>query len=76
MPRIDVLDEKMFFKIIKVAFMQKRKTLVNALTNGKIFETREKAEEALKNLNIDTKIRGEKLTIEEYQKLSDYITKK
>lgn len=75
-PRIDVLDEKMFFKIIKVAFMQKRKTLVNALTNGKIFETREKAEKALENLNIDTKIRGEKLTIEEYKKLSDYVTKR
>lgn len=75
-PRIDVLDEKIFFKIIKVAFMQKRKTLVNALTNGKIFETREKAEKALGNLNIDTKIRGEKLTIEEYKKLSDYVTKR
>lgn len=74
-PRIEPKDEKMFFKIIKVAFMQKRKTLVNALTNGKIFETREDAEKALKELNIDLKIRGEKLTIEEYKKISDYITK-
>lgn len=74
-PRIEPKDKKMFFKIIKVAFMQKRKTLVNALTNGKIFETREDAEKALKELNIDLKIRGEKLTIEEYKKISDYITK-
>ncbi len=74
-PRIEPKDEKMFFKIIKVAFMQKRKTLVNALTNGRIFETREDAENALKELGIDLKIRGEKLTIEEYKNISDYISK-
>lgn len=74
-PRIELKDEKLFFKIIKAAFMQKRKTLVNALTNGKIFETREDAEKALKELNIDLKIRGEKLTLEEYKKILDYITK-
>ena len=55
--------------------MQKRKTLVNALTNGRIFETREDAENALKELGIDLKIRGEKLTIEEYKNISDYISK-
>ena len=72
-PRIKVKDEKMFFKVIKVAFMQKRKTLVNALVNGKIFKNRQQAETALESLGIDVKIRGEKLTLEEYQKLADYI---
>ena len=35
-PPVDVLDEKMFFKIIKASFMQRRKTLINALVNGGI----------------------------------------
>ena len=39
-PRVKVKDEKLFFKIIKAAFMQKRKTLVNALVNGKIFNSK------------------------------------
>lgn len=73
-PRIRPKDEKLFFKIIKVAFMQKRKTLVNALINGRIFENREKAEKVFKELEIDPKIRGEKLKIEEYKKIADYIS--
>ena len=35
-PKIDVIDEEMFFKVIKYAFMQRRKTLLNSLTNSKI----------------------------------------
>lgn len=75
-PRIEVEDEKKFFKIIKIAFMQKRKTLVNALINGGIFKDRIQAEECLKNLNIDTKIRGEKLTLEQYNEISKAVYKK
>jgi len=72
-PRIKLEDEKLFFKIIKLAFMQKRKTLINALLAGKIFKNREEAENVLETLNIDLKIRGEKLKLEQYQKLANYI---
>ena len=58
-----VLVLKDFFKIIKVAFMQKRKTLVNALVNGGIIKNREEAEKMLGKLGIDVKIRGERLCI-------------
>lgn len=75
-PRIKVKDEKLFFKIIKTAFMQKRKTLVNALVNGKIFENRDEAESILAKLGIDLQIRGEKLTIEQYREISNYISDK
>lgn len=71
-PRIELQDEKKFFKLIKVAFMQKRKTLVNSLVNGGIFKTKEEAEKVLKELGIDTKIRGEKLTLEEFKKLAEF----
>jgi len=72
-PRIKLKDKDLFFKIIKIAFMQKRKTLINALLSGNIFKNREEAEIALKTLNIDLKIRGEKLTLEQYQELTEYI---
>ena len=70
-PRIEVEDEENFFRLIKTAFMQKRKTLVNALINGGIFDSREKLEMILKQLEIDTRIRGEKLTLEDYKKIAD-----
>ena len=71
-PRIEVKDEKQFFKIIKVAFMQKRKTLINALVNGKIFQNKEDAKKCLEELKIDEKIRGEKLTLEQYKNIAEY----
>ena len=71
-PRIEVKDEKQFFKIIKVAFMQKRKTLINALVNGKIFQNKEEAKKCLEELKIDEKIRGEKLTLEQYKSRAEY----
>lgn len=74
-PRIEVEDEKIFFKVIKAAFMQKRKTLINALVNGKIFESKEETEKCLKENEIDTKIRGEKLSLEQYKLIADYLKK-
>ena len=75
-PRIKVIDEKLFFKIIKSAFLQKRKTFVNALLNSNIFSNRESAEKMLLDLNIDTKIRGEKLSLEDFAKITEYIKNK
>ena len=75
-PRIKVMDEKLFFKIIKSAFLQKRKTFVNALLNSNIFPNRESAEKMLLDLNIDTKIRGEKLSLEDFAKITEYIKNK
>ena len=72
-PRIKIDDEKYFFNIIKASFMQKRKTLVNALTNNKIVSSKEEAEKMLANLGFDNNIRGEKLTLEDFKKIYDYL---
>ncbi len=72
-PRIKVENEEKFFRIIKVAFMQKRKTLVNALVNGGIIKNREEAEKMMEKLGIDEKIRGERLSLEEYEKIEEYL---
>lgn len=74
-PKVEVMDEENFFKIIKHAFMQRRKTLVNALYNANIIESKEKGEFILKSLNINTKVRGEKLGLKEFADISDFITK-
>lgn len=72
-PKIEVKNEGKLFKLIKTAFSQKRKTLLNALTNSNLYGTKEEIEEVLKSLNIDLKIRGEKLSLEEYGILSEKL---
>lgn len=71
-PKVDVKDEKLFFKIVKAAFAQRRKTLLNCLSSG--FKC-EKAiiEEILNKSDIDPKIRGERLGIEEYAKICNVM---
>ncbi len=75
-PRVKLNNEKLFFDIIKAAFLQKRKTLVNALNNSKLFDNKNEILEMLDNLNIDKNIRGEKLSIEQYAQITDYIQSK
>ena len=72
-PVIQINDEKLMFKIIKQAFMQRRKTLVNALSNMDIFKSKEEIVKVLEDLNINTKVRGEALTIEQYAQITNYF---
>ena len=53
--------------------MQRRKTLINGLMNSGIIKDREKLNAILKEANIDSNIRGEKLTIEQFANLSNLI---
>lgn len=74
-PSVKIENEDLFFKIIKLAFMQRRKTLVNALYNGKLMNNKEEIKKMLKALEIDEKVRGEKLTLEEFAKIEKYLLK-
>lgn len=73
-PKIDVSDEKLFFRIIKSAFIQKRKTLINSLSNSGIAD-KQTLENILNELKIDIRIRAEQLTLEEFGLLTEYIKK-
>ena len=75
-PSVKVKNEKLMFKIIKTVFMQKRKTLLNGLANSKLFGEKEKIQNMLIELGIDVNIRGEKLTLEKYAQIADYLSKK
>jgi len=65
-------DEKLFFRVVRAAFGQRRKTLVNALYA--VFESthsKEKITKAISSCGFDEKIRGERLSIEEFIRLSN-----
>ena len=71
-PKVSVLDEKIFFNIIKSSFMQKRKTLLNSLSNANI-GSKEFLNEMLLNLNFKPNIRPEELTLQDFANISNYI---
>lgn len=71
-PKVDVQDEKLFFKIIKTAFLQKRKTLINSLSNNGI-ENKETLEKILNKLNINPKIRAEELSLEDFANITNLL---
>jgi len=73
-PPVKVEDEKSFFNLIKIAFLQRRKTLLNSLTNNGI-SNKEELTSILKSLDIDERIRSEKLTIEDFANISNLLNK-
>lgn len=75
-PPIDVKNKEVMFRIIKCAFMQRRKTLLNALTNAKVFINKEEGIRILNKLNLDENVRAEKLKIEDFAKITNIILKK
>ena len=72
-PRIDVEDIAFFKRVVKASFGQRRKTLLNALKSLNI-ETPQLIE-LLNIINIDSKRRGETLTLEEFAVLSRELKK-
>ena len=72
-PPIDVSNKELLFDIIKKAFMQRRKTLLNSLVNSKVFLNKEDGIKVLNELNIDINIRPEKLTLSDFDKIANKL---
>lgn len=70
---IKVKDKEKMFKIIKNAFMQRRKTLINALTNTQIIKNKEEANKIFEKLKISANVRAEELTLQQFADISDNI---
>ena len=70
-PPVDVKDKKVMFNIIKSVFMQRRKTLLNSLSNVKVFKSKEEGIEILKQLNLREDVRPENLKLEDFAKLTN-----
>jgi len=71
-PPVAVKDEALLFKIVRAAFNQRRKTLVNALSSG-LGMDKEKLERIISNCGFDNRIRGEVLDIVGFAKIADEI---
>ena len=76
-PPVAVKDEHLMFGIIRAAFNQRRKTLVNALANAsELSMTKEQVLAALEALGYSKTIRGEELRLKEFAELANYFAKK
>lgn len=73
-PKVKVKNEGMFFALVKGAFGQRRKTLVNAAGNYPPLKTdKETVRQALLKMGINENARGETLSIEQFAELSDLL---
>ena len=74
-PAVEVEDESFFFKVSKVSFTHRRKTLWNNLTSyfGKTDEVKTKLEAALSNAELSPSVRGEALALQEFARLADSL---
>lgn len=67
-----VKDEKLFFKMIKSAFAQRRKTILNSISSGMGID-KAKLSQAIENAGLSPTARAEALTMEELTDLSNKI---
>ena len=74
-PSVKVKSPEVMFRIIKCAFMQRRKTLLNALVNTKVFLNKDEGIKILKKIGLREDVRAEKLKIEDFAKIADSILK-
>lgn len=72
-PPVAVASEKRFFAVVRAAFNQRRKTLLNALSSGLNGFTKEQIVQAIADCGLDEKVRGEALGIAEFARLSDQL---
>ncbi len=72
-PPIEVKNKEVMFRIIKSAFMQRRKTLLNALTNTKVFLNKEEGIKILKELNLSENVRAEMLSLQDFANIANKI---
>lgn len=63
-PPVDVIDEKLFFRVVKAGFAQRRKTFSNTMKTTGL--TRDRIEALLAKANIDGQRRGETFTLQEF----------
>lgn len=73
-PPVAVRDEKFMFSLIRASFNQRRKTLVNGLTNAQnLFVSKEQVAAALEKMELSATVRGEALTLEQFAMLADLL---
>lgn len=70
-PKLELSDYTHFRKTVKAAFSQRRKNIKNCLLSGGF--SKESIQNAMQKLGFDENTRGEKLSIEDFGKLSEEL---
>lgn len=71
---VETKDEKLMFKLIRAAFGQRRKTLVNSVSGSpELTVSKDQILAALAKAGISEKIRGEALSLADFAKLADAL---
>lgn len=71
-PPVEVKNEANFFKLVKAAFSQRRKTAENSISSG-IGIKKDVIAEALLQAGLEKTVRAEKMTMEDFAKLADIL---
>ncbi|MBQ2971031.1 MAG: 16S rRNA (adenine(1518)-N(6)/adenine(1519)-N(6))-dimethyltransferase RsmA [Ruminococcus sp.] len=71
-PRVKCKNEKMFFRVVKAAFSQRRKTVLNSISSG-MGIAKVDVESALADSSISLNSRAEQLTLEDFSKIADSL---
>ena len=73
-PPVEVMDEKLMFRLIRASFNQRRTTLANGLKNsGELNLSKEVITAAIEKLGKGSSVRGEALDLEEFARLTNII---
>lgn len=72
-PPVRTADERLLFEVIKAAFGQRRKTLVNALSSAFLRLSKERITNLVLKLGYPATVRGETLAIAEFAKIADSL---
>ena len=73
-PPIDA-PEKDYFRLVKASFAQRRKTMLNALSNAGFYGSKDDIKAVLEGLGYDSNLRGETLSMEEFSEIAKRFTK-
>ena len=68
-PPVDVIDERLFFRVVKAGFAQRRKTFANTMKTTGL--SKDRIEELLAKANIDGQRRGETFTLQEFADIAN-----
>ena len=69
-PAVDVSDEAFFFKVVRGAFLLRRKTLANSLSAALPEFSKEGIQRAIAGCGLSADVRGEKLTLADFAALA------
>ena len=74
-PPVETANEQFMFDLIRASFNQRRKTLLNGLSNAQNLPfSKEQVAEAIEKAGLSANVRGEALTLKEFARLADVLS--